>query len=64
MAGTTVLRRRLIAHCIRNLAGYKRPTRFIPIQTLPRNTLGKLLRRPLEQRAAALASSDTPGRPT
>ncbi|MFD9314152.1 class I adenylate-forming enzyme family protein [Streptomyces goshikiensis] len=59
--------RELIAHCIRNLAGYKRPTRFIPIQTLPRNTLGKLLRRPLEQHAAALAPSDpshTPGRPT
>ncbi|MFD9339610.1 class I adenylate-forming enzyme family protein [Streptomyces sp. NPDC060028] len=56
--------RELIAHCIRNLAGYKRPTRFIPIQTLPRNTVGKLLRRPLEQHAADLACTNEPGRPS
>ncbi|MFE7932796.1 class I adenylate-forming enzyme family protein [Streptomyces sp. NPDC057456] len=45
----------LISHCIRHLAPYKRPTHFIPIDELPRNTLGKLLRRPLEQHAANLA---------
>ncbi|MFG3054046.1 hypothetical protein ACGFZP_24245 [Kitasatospora sp. NPDC048239] len=42
------------AHCITQLAGYKRPTHFIPLVELPRNTSGKLLRRPFRERAEVL----------
>ncbi|MBD0693571.1 AMP-binding enzyme [Streptomyces sp. CBMA123] len=41
----------LIPTYIRELAGYKRPSHFIPVNQLPRNAVGRLLRRPLEQRA-------------
>ncbi|MFE1790884.1 class I adenylate-forming enzyme family protein [Streptomyces sp. NPDC059525] len=49
----------LVTHCITQLAGYKRPTRFIPLHELPRNTIGKLLRRPLQEQAEALTTDTT-----
>jgi acyl-CoA synthetase (AMP-forming)/AMP-acid ligase II len=55
----------LIALCVRELASYKRPSQFIAINRLPRNTLGKIIRQDLRQRAAEMAanhsnSSNTP----
>ncbi|SDW77850.1 Acyl-CoA synthetase (AMP-forming)/AMP-acid ligase II [Amycolatopsis xylanica] len=41
----------LIGLCVRGLAGYKRPSRFIPITEIPRSAAGKILRPRL--RAAA-----------
>ncbi|WP_373295495.1 AMP-binding enzyme [Kitasatospora griseola] len=50
----------LVTACITQLAGYKRPTRFIPLQELPRSTIGKLLHGPLQEQAEALThSTDT-----
>jgi len=37
----------LIALCVRELASYKRPSRFVAIDRLPRNALGKVLRQDL-----------------
>ncbi|MGH3427454.1 MAG: class I adenylate-forming enzyme family protein, partial [Mycobacteriales bacterium] len=47
----------LIALCVRELAGYKRPSQFIVIDRLPRNSLGKIMRQDLRQRAAELVGS-------
>lgn len=47
----------LIALCVRELASYKRPSQFIVIDRLPRNTLGKIMRKDLRQRAAELVGS-------
>jgi O-succinylbenzoic acid--CoA ligase len=38
-------------HCAKQLAGYKLPTRFIFVESLPRNASGKLLRTVLRARA-------------
>ncbi len=43
----------LIAHCRNELAGYKIPIRFHAVESLPRNALGKLLRRALEEPSAS-----------
>ena len=37
------------AFCTENLAKYKRPARVIFIEELPKNTVGKILRRDLRQ---------------
>jgi malonyl-CoA/methylmalonyl-CoA synthetase len=39
--------RRLRAHCAERLVDYQRPASFVFVDTLPRNALGKLLRREL-----------------
>lgn len=41
----------LEALCRRHLAPYKVPTRFLPVDALPRNEVGKVLRRALVERA-------------
>lgn len=47
----------LIALCVRELASYKRPSQFVIIDCLPRNTLGKIMRQDLRRRAAELVGS-------
>ncbi len=44
-AGARVTSGDLAAHCRRHLAGYKVPRAIALVETLPRNSLGKLLRR-------------------
>jgi acyl-CoA synthetase (AMP-forming)/AMP-acid ligase II len=39
----------LAGHCAANLAKYKVPERFVIVDTLPRNSMGKIQRRQLEQ---------------
>ncbi len=39
----------LRAHCAANLAKYKVPERFVPVDTLPRNAMGKIVRTELAE---------------
>lgn len=48
----------LIEHCTRFLASYKRPSRFVFVESIPRNPAGKILRRLLRDRAG-----EDPGEP-
>ncbi|MFI5780331.1 class I adenylate-forming enzyme family protein [Nocardia sp. NPDC051570] len=48
-AGADFDEKELISHCVQELASYKRPSRFIRIDQLPRNAAGKVLRRQLAQ---------------
>jgi malonyl-CoA/methylmalonyl-CoA synthetase len=45
---------RLIAECRRQLAAYKAPKRFIFLEDLPRNAMGKVQKSLLRQRYADL----------
>ncbi|TAJ69815.1 MAG: long-chain-fatty-acid--CoA ligase [Phenylobacterium sp.] len=44
----------LEAHCRDNLAGYKRPKRIVVVEALPKNASGKILKRELRDRFAAV----------
>lgn len=44
----------LIEHCRANLAGYKKPSRVVFVEELPRNASGKVLKRSLRERFGAL----------
>lgn len=51
----------LLELCVTRLASYKRPSRFIQVDTLPRSAAGKLIRAQLRQRAElAIAEGDRP----
>jgi acyl-CoA synthetase (AMP-forming)/AMP-acid ligase II len=50
----------LAAHCVRYLASYKRPGRFVLIDAIPRNPAGKILRRLLRERADEAARAPEP----
>ena len=41
----------LIAHCRGRLAGFKKPSAVVFVETLPRNAAGKVLRRELREEA-------------
>jgi acyl-coenzyme A synthetase/AMP-(fatty) acid ligase len=42
-----------VAHCRAQLAGYKKPRRVIFVDALPRNALGKVVKRELRIRIEA-----------
>lgn len=44
-------------HCRRELAGYKRPKRFVFVEALPKNASGKVLKRELRDRLLADAAT-------
>ena len=48
----------LIALCREHLAPYKVPVRFVTVDELPRNDIGKVLSRDLVTRAVALLAGD------
>ncbi|MCH2172835.1 o-succinylbenzoate--CoA ligase [Myxococcota bacterium] len=48
--GTAPTTEELEHHCRQSLAGYKIPVAFTPVESLPRNASGKLLRRELRRR--------------
>jgi acyl-CoA synthetase (AMP-forming)/AMP-acid ligase II len=49
--GAPVSLDQLIDACVRRLASYKRPSRFVTIDQIPRNGAGKILRASLRARA-------------
>ncbi|WP_328863114.1 class I adenylate-forming enzyme family protein [Streptomyces sp. NBC_00306] len=52
LPGAAFDERQLISTCVRELAGYKRPSRFVRVDAMPRSNQGKLLRRALREQAA------------
>ncbi|MEU9980228.1 AMP-binding protein [Streptomyces sp. NPDC050856] len=50
--------RELLDLAVRELASYKRPSRFLPVERIPRNPAGKLLRRQLRDRAARMLADE------
>jgi acyl-CoA synthetase (AMP-forming)/AMP-acid ligase II len=50
--------RELLDLAVRELASYKRPSRFLTVERIPRNPAGKLLRRQLRDRAAEILAED------
>jgi acyl-CoA synthetase (AMP-forming)/AMP-acid ligase II len=47
--------------CARQLAGHKRPRHVLPVEKVPRNTVGKILKRELRKRVqATLEAVNTP----
>ncbi len=50
--GATVTAEELVEYCHQRLASYKKPERVFFLDALPRNALGKLLRRELRERLA------------
>jgi acyl-CoA synthetase (AMP-forming)/AMP-acid ligase II len=57
-AGSVVDEGDLIDLCVGQLAGYKRPSRFVVIDQVPRNPAGKILRRQLREQAERLAAGN------
>jgi acyl-CoA synthetase (AMP-forming)/AMP-acid ligase II len=51
----------LLELCVTRLASYKRPVRFVPVETIPRTPAGKILRTRLRERAEALAATTEAG---
>ena len=47
-------------HCRRQLAGYKLPQRLEVVEALPRNSMGKVLKRALAQSLAARGAAPGP----
>ena len=50
----------LDAHCLKHIARYKRPKRYVFIDTLPKNNYGKVLKR--ELREWLVSHADSAGR--
>jgi acyl-CoA synthetase (AMP-forming)/AMP-acid ligase II len=53
----------LLQLCVVHLASYKRPSRFILVDTIPRNAAGKLLRTALRERAERAPADNEGGQP-
>jgi len=49
MDDDTVDERRLLAHCAERLVDYQRPMEIVFVCTLPRNAMGKVMRRQLQE---------------
>jgi len=56
--GVPVVEDDLIELCVTRLASYKRPSRFVLLDRIPRNPAGKILRTGLRQQAAQLSAED------
>ena len=56
--GATVDEAELVELCVTRLASYKRPSRFVVIDRVPRNPAGKILRPRLRESARALLEGD------
>jgi acyl-CoA synthetase (AMP-forming)/AMP-acid ligase II len=50
----------LLRLCVEHLASYKRPSRFVLVDKIPRNPAGKVLRAPLRQQAEREGEATTP----
>jgi acyl-CoA synthetase (AMP-forming)/AMP-acid ligase II len=50
--------RELLDRAVGELASYKRPSRFVPVETIPRNPSGKLLRRLLREEAVRIMDEE------
>ena len=48
--GSTVGTEELDAHCIDNIARFKRPKRYLFVESLPKNNYGKILKTELRTR--------------
>ncbi len=55
-AGATVSEADVIAHCRKELAGYKVPKQIVFVDALPTSTVGKILRRELRTREEKMAA--------
>jgi acyl-CoA synthetase (AMP-forming)/AMP-acid ligase II len=60
-AGSKLLEEEIIEHCRARVAGYKKPRRVVFVDALPRNALGKVVKRELRIRIEA-APCPRPGR--
>ena len=49
VAGTTLDTAALDAHCLEHIARFKRPKRYVVLETLPKNSYGKVLKRTLRE---------------
>jgi acyl-CoA synthetase (AMP-forming)/AMP-acid ligase II len=49
LPGATIDAARVRDHCLAELAGFKVPERFVVVDRLPRNAMGKIVRRQLPQ---------------
>jgi acyl-CoA synthetase (AMP-forming)/AMP-acid ligase II len=49
LAGATLRTEDLDAHCLERIARFKRPKRYVVLQTLPKNSYGKVLKRSLRE---------------
>jgi acyl-CoA synthetase (AMP-forming)/AMP-acid ligase II len=58
--GATVEEAELVELCVTRLASYKRPSRFVVVDRVPRNPAGKILRPQLRERARALVQGTVP----
>lgn len=56
--GVVVDEGELVELCVTRLASYKRPSRFVVVDGIPRNPAGKILRPQLRDRARVLAEGD------
>jgi long-chain acyl-CoA synthetase len=54
--GATISEADVIAHCRKELAGYKVPKQIVFVDALPKSTVGKILRRELRTREEKLAA--------
>jgi len=47
--GVTLRTEALDAHCLERIARFKRPKRYVVLETLPKNSYGKVLKRSLRE---------------
>lgn len=59
-SGATLMREKLDARCLEEIARFKRPRRYEMVETLPKNSYGKIRKRELRERLA-LATQGTSG---
>ena len=58
-AGSTVSTAILNQHCLENIARFKRPKRYMLVESLPKNNYGKVLKTELRARLAGIQNAST-----